>query len=225
MPVSVGGFLGVSHMKLAREFACAVAIGGWNANILLDRDWLKRYLFDDYEGEFKVELPLPSYPPQPPRITAGKVRFSVIGRRLSLEALQDTPDAYDCVAKTMEDIANLLPHTPVNSMGMNFLFDLDTTDRDFGFETDLRLADIARNVPFDEEDHRFAVKHDDCTLNLRLWREQNGRHVEFNYHYALDDISGIKAALSDRPLSECRKQAETELARLLENLEQDGTDE
>ncbi|MCX7010652.1 MAG: hypothetical protein NTY53_25975 [Kiritimatiellaeota bacterium] len=61
-------------MKLQQDKQVLVIVGGWNPNIVVNPEWLKKYLFPAQE-KLQIELQLVPGQQPTPCVTAGNIKY------------------------------------------------------------------------------------------------------------------------------------------------------
>ena len=206
----------MSTMSWKHDGNVIVVTGGWNANILLNTEWLKRYLFTDQE-EFKVEVQLAPIP-SPPRILTSQMRISLSGQRLCFAPRSDSFEQLEAIEEALIRVVDFLPHTPVNALGVNFQFE-------FAPEAALRVCrsrtiDGALTTLGDirEELYRFTlVTNQRGEVNILLRQPSTGcATCELNFHHALNSIADIKEVFTTSHVVKYKERAE-EMSQALAN--------
>lgn len=214
------------EIRLQPEKEVLVIVGGWNANILLNGEWLQRYLFPGAD----LELTLPFGPnlPTPPAISAEDVRISLLGPKLSLISLKPKPDTsdYDRIEEIGTKIADYLPHTPVSAVGINFVFEADATG---GIPicpkgTQQEVHDVLDGVgKVTEEVHKYSLAVDRGVLNLSIQQPTEGNHsYNFNFHHAVKSLAEFKELVAECSISEHKARAEAILSEFVGLAENEG---
>lgn len=106
-------------MILRNDYNVLIISGLWN-KYLFQQDWVGKYLLPDEElnVEFPINMEASSH-----RVSNKSIRICVQGNRLLLTPIRSIDDNFAMIQDISLKIADYLPHTPVNSYGINFLFD------------------------------------------------------------------------------------------------------
>jgi len=194
-----------------------VILGGWNANILLNVNWLKRYLFPENKN-FNVVMPISLSIPGPPQISTDSIKLSLMVAKLSFAPLGEGDSTLEEIEELGKKVADFLPHTPVRATGINFLFEEEKDDKSLTWTSrdgERRLKSIG---DIKEEVHRYSFSLEECTLNLSVQRLSDGRQTyDFNFNHPVDTLADIKEILTKKHIIEYKRDAEEYLARLFEN--------
>lgn len=190
-----------------------VIVGGWNAYILLNSDWLKKYLFPKQE-EFGIEVPLTPVA-LPPRISTDQMRISIAGQRLCFAPLNAELSQLDDIEKTASLVADFLPHTPVTALGINFRFELDEETLVNTCRSEVATAALMQIGNIREEQYRYSLPIEKGCLNVLLQRPASGRSTcELNFHHELSCLADIKEIFAGASITQYKGRAESVLATL-----------
>lgn len=209
-------------MKSKTDNNVLVILGGWNANILLNVDWLKRYLFPNNEN-FKVEMPIRPAIFGPPQISTDFVKLSLIGAKLSFTPLSQENSVLEEIENLGKKIADFLPHTPVSAMGINFLFEEDEEDANLSC---MSVELIEKLQPFGTlkgQLHRYSFSFANHTLNLTIRKaSEEIQTYDFNFNHPIQTLSDIKEIFANKTIIEYRNEARDKLSELIENVVEQG---
>jgi len=212
-------------MLLKYENNVLVILGGWNANILLNVRWLKRYLFPENEN-FKVEMPINLSLPGPPQISTDSVKLSLMGGKLSFSPLREGDSLLDDIEELGKRVADFLPHTPVSAIGINFLFEEGEDDKRLTWSSRDGEEKLKSIGSINEELHRYSFFLEECTLNFAIQRLADGRQTyDFNFHHQVQTLADIKEIFTKKHIIEYKRESEEYLAKLLENNAEKGDDD
>lgn len=212
-------------MLLKYENNVLVILGGWNANILLNVKWLKRYLFPENEN-FKVEMPISLSLPGPPQISTDSVKLSLMGAKLSFSPLREGDSHLDDIEELGKKVADFLPHTPVSAIGINFLFEEGEDDKSLTWSSRDAEEKLKSIGIINEEMHRYSFSLEECTLNLTIQRLADGRQTyDFNFHHQVQTLADIKEIFTKKHIIEYKKESEEYLPNLVENNAEKGDDD
>ena len=122
---------------------------------------------------------------------------------------------FDLIQDLALKVGSYLPHTPVNSFGVNFLFEAARAElRDDIFKLpDLSILAANSLVPFSTS-YRYAIKKDNRTLNLSASIEGDVVKFDFNNHFELSSLVDFKEKLSQTTIVSMLKDAETVLKNI-----------
>lgn len=191
-------------------------MGGWNANILLNVDWLKRYLFPNNET-FKVEMPVKSSIFGPPQISTDSVKLSLTGPKLSFTQLRDEDSILGQIEELVKKVSDFLPHTPVSAIGINFLFEeKEESGKQY---TEYPPPDFIKKAELfgtlTEQQHRYSFSAGRYTLNLTIRETSEGmKTYDFNYHHKIKSLPDIKEIFAKRSIIEYKDESERKVTEL-----------
>ena len=112
-----------------------VVLGNWNVSIF-NPDWLTKNVFNDQQ--LKIEVPL-TYG-LPLRIKGDNILFLPSNEKIIIGLTKIEPAQINRLEEITIKILNLLPHTPIYKIGMNFGF--ETTGTDEGILRHFPLPDM-----------------------------------------------------------------------------------
>jgi hypothetical protein len=196
-----------------------VIAGYWN-RMIFSSPWVAQHLHGG--GPVEIEVPL-NNPMEPPRFTIGNVRFVVTPQRaiftpttLAREAVERT----EAVALT---VLQLLPHTPMSAIGVNFQFIEEHPPEPllglFRFADDARLTDLGLRA-VKRSTHR-QLEQDGTTLNFGMAQEEAGVLFEFNFHRDVREPEVAREYLRGR-VAACRAIAQRIITAYDLELEQEA---
>ncbi len=191
-------------MKIQTATDVLVIVGGWNPSIILNPEWLNRYLFPEKQ-EFSLEIPVFMGFPQ---ISTETIRISLKGSKLCISPLKEVDLLLDFIEELGIKLADFLPHTPVTAMGVNFSFVEDESDDPITSDSRERRAIEQSMGTIEEEQHRYSLKHETATMNLVIRKPSKvGRIYDFNFHYSLESLIGLKQILTENSILEYKNKA------------------
>lgn len=183
-------------MKARAEFWTLVIAGRWNKYILAP-SWIAENIFE--EKNVLVEFPLNFQ--GPPRYTDSlkKIRIIPDNGRVIFVALDTKNENLIRIEKIAYKLLDLLPHTPINSFGVNFGF-VETENTKI-----IELFDFKDNKKFGDAGYlidsnlikRSIKKFDNVVLNFSL--ENKGKEIifDFNFHHQVKDAKEAKEKVSN----------------------------
>lgn len=199
-------------MKLAPSSTDAfnvIVVGAWNPAIFAP-EWAKEYLADDKTREVVLAIP---FPPGnlPPRLTVDNINLYPSTEALMVDCVEYNDAAIDRCTRKFQQLAELLPHTPVNAIGINFRFSGDLEDSDmlsslFTF-SDAGMIDSTRYRLSGAIIKRGFRLADSTILNLSLDNSSDNLRVEFNFHTDVQRMSEIAAKTSAEQIRAARNQS------------------
>lgn len=178
-----------------------IALGAWNPAIF-SPVWVKEHLANDQAAEVVMAFPL-SANDNPPRITVDGIYIYPSPRVLMFDCVTyDVPSIDSCAGK-IGRIAELLPHTPVSALGINFRFWGSVDDSAVLGEL-FTFADAARINADSYKASSASIKRsfgidESTTLNLNIEASSSDLKIEFNFHSNIQHISDFSVqATADR---------------------------
>lgn len=148
----------------------------------------------------------------PPRLTVDDVNLYPAANVLTLDSVTYSEQGIDACVRKFARLAELLPHTPINGVGINFRYWGDLHDSDalaelFTFGDAGRIDAGSFNIVSSAVKRTFTLK-DMTQLNLTLESLPGQTRIEFNFHA---DVRALEEAAQkvviDR-VRALRKQAE-----------------
>lgn len=209
-----------------------VVAGHWNTAILDEPGWVARNLQGTPEGQ-ETELggvvigdqlgPNQFFPQKKVWLFDG-YGLGCAEQRVEFYTLD--VEKFESIYSCVEKLVNLLPHTPISAVGVNFKVRITDEIQDLArtLETDEclesygRVESQARNEKIDlkSEDR---IKEDDNGLFytiLNLSRSVNGKAAEisFNYHTLVDSTKALSAYSGACPISHWYEHAQRVLGEV-----------
>jgi hypothetical protein len=185
-----------------------VFVGAWNPAIF-SPEWAKANLALDTEHE--VVLAIPMQLALPPRLTVDDVNIYPGPNSLMLDCVTYNDASADaCVAK-FHRLAELLPHTPVTAMGINFRFWGEMAENAalaelFAF-ADAAHIDAGTYGLIEASIMRSYSLEDGTKLNLKINSLLEQVRIEFNFHSDVRSLGEAAERISEQKLRDFRQQA------------------
>jgi hypothetical protein len=174
-------------MKIAVQSSDAfniVTVGSWNPAIF-SPEWAKQHLAENTEQEVVLAIPM-NAPMLSPRLTVDSVNIYPSPQSLVLDCVQYADGNVDSCAEKLRRIAELLPHTPVSAVGINFRFvgspgESTTADELFAFADAANID--ARTYSLTSSLIRRAYSlGNSIVLNVAIESLSDQMRFEFNFH-------------------------------------------
>ncbi|MBC8146610.1 MAG: hypothetical protein H8E98_01330 [Bacteroidetes bacterium] len=197
-------------MELIKEQQAIVIIGGWNPSIF-SPEWVSKYLFD---GEkLKVEFPLNTS--LPPRISNEKMRLTVEANKFNIIPIEISDENYQNMEDVIVKVIDYLPHTPVTALGVNFHF-VDIENKVNTEILEILNSDVSDKVTgvLDQTTIKRAIREDDYILNMETIYHDSKTIINFNYHFNLNKISGIKEKIDNNSIVSLKNKSMDILKKL-----------
>ena len=189
-------------MILKTDYNALVLVGIWNKGIF-NHEWISRFLLPK-EKNLKVEIPLNIDGSS--RVSSDNVRISVIGNKLNFTPLNTNDHTLELIQDLAIKTADYLPHTPVTSFGINFLFE---TDSDDSLKKLLQLNDIEKLVDFGASIKSTLLRHSmeiqERLINLSVKTDNSKVSFDFNFHFEISNLTEFKEEIASNRILELKK--------------------
>lgn len=181
-------------MNLAKEFPLLVIFGAWNRSIF-SGEWIKKFLLPKDTFSFEIALD------NAHRITTEKIRIEFHGHRINFIPMANDMETYQDISHLSLKIADYLPHTPVFSYGVNFVFHCKIAD----VQGDLiKISDVDKLREYDIEvigsQYKHSVKFNDIPINIMTSTSNDNLYLEFNFHSNIKDFIEFKEKTNEFPV-------------------------
>jgi len=171
-----------------------VILGAWNKSIFHPK-WLTDHIFQ--QKDLTIEVPM--QPGLPMRITGDGVLLIPRDDRLIL----GVTEVNDKLLLRMEEIAakvlELLPHTPVSKVGLNFGY---KTELDETLETRLPSLEPQgleqAHLRVEARLYKWTCKFDGETINISVEVEGKEVRIKFNFDAPVADANECRAKITGR---------------------------
>lgn len=180
--------------ELKDGVATVVIVGTWNPGIFTP-DFVKENIITEESFQlYYPKLPMMSLM----YLVPGKFRFQLNGNRLEFCLLNNDDNASKELLQIIRSILRCLVYTPVNSVGINYLFETEEAgDQLFniGHTSQLKQSvngelvgiELARSFKFDEK----------CQLNFKVSQAATHTRFDFNYSYQENNCQSILNLFED----------------------------
>jgi hypothetical protein len=197
-------------MKFRPEFSPLVIIGQWNKSIF-NLNWVQKYILPEYSGvAINVDFPMLGADLSPKYIT-DKFSFNTQGERLVFNTASFDDETLRLVSKKAIALVGFLEYTPVESFGINHLFECDDKDN-FDLATFNNIEEPF-NKCGDVVHSRIvkAYKLQDYVLTIVTHLQKNAATnniiFDFNYSYEIKDLSEFKIKFTEESIVERKNDA------------------
>lgn len=187
-------------MKIASntEAFNIVVLGTWNPAVF-SPEWAKENLADDKTKEVVLSIAMPPGI-VPNRLTVDDVNVYVSPASLSIDYINYVAGRLDSSFNKLSLISDLLKHTPVSAVGINFRFTGNITENAELLNL-FSLSDAAKinstEFQLSETVIRRSFKlEDNTTLNLTIENKSEELRFEFNFHSEIKSLADLKAKIS-----------------------------
>jgi hypothetical protein len=183
-------------MQLDLTRPMLVITGAWNPAVFTPQ-WVAKNLFDIPEGR-EVTVNIAQNVDPNGNVSAatyfGDIGMSVGNRRLDLFSNSFEDTGKRALERLCLKIIDLLPHTPIDGFGVNFIF--RTTDPWSGLVDKLKTKDdIESEYEIDRQIFISVIKREKATLNFR--REVAGAEIrlDLNFHHIVTNDNTVASLL------------------------------
>ena len=191
-------------MKLKTEYSPLVLVGAWNKHIF-NPEWVGKFLLPGKELE--VEFPLNV--DGSPRISTEDLRIFVLNNKLNFSLRKDNDNVLEEIEDLSLKIADYLPHTPVASFGINFLFECNSNCNNLNdlfslCDTD-KLIELGCIISSNEIKHSFTLE--ERRINLTIIKGNEAYNFNFNFHFDVKDLVQFKDMLNNNRIIDIKQKA------------------
>lgn len=195
-----------------------VIVGAWNPAIF-SPEWSKQNLADKQEQDVLLAIPM-HIVMGTPRLTVDNTNIYPSPQSLTLDCTQYNEEGIGgCVSK-LKKIAELLPHTPVSAVGVNFRFIGVPAETDRIAEL-FSFSDAAR---IDAETYKLSATQIRRTymlstanyLNLSIDSIADQLRIEFNFHSDVRKLADVSEKTTLERVIGLKNQANDFLATVYE---------
>lgn len=183
-------------MKIRSDIDVIVIAGLWNKHIF-NGEWVGKYLLPGQK--LTVEVPLLISGSQ--RVSSKDVRIYVNNGRLNIVPVEITESNFNLIQSISLQIADYLPHTPVNSYGINFIFELEKNE--IGYDI-FKIPDLEKLKEHELKINKTMFKHtiniEDSDLNLSIEQGEQNFTFNFNFHYLISNLVSFKETIIAHPI-------------------------
>ena len=188
-------------MKLKEEFNLLVIVGSWNINIF-NPEWINKYLLPEEKLEAEILLGMGL------RVSSKKVRIAVSNNRLTFTTRINNEETFNLIQELSLKVADYLPHTPVSSFGVNFIFENELNEslkKLFQFNDNELIEQAGWSIKTSQYKH--CINIDSKTLNLSISQNNTLINFDFNFHFGLDDLVSFKDKINENPILKLKQTA------------------
>lgn len=180
-------------------------LGMWNPGIFSPQ-WVKANLSDIPEQEVALAYSIAQN--TPPRITVEGVNIFPALNALAFNCVETNDASISACAEKLKSIATLLPHTPVNAIGINFRYvgEVNESADLAGMFNFIDAANIDSNrykLSSSALRRSFKLAENDY-LNLSFDLVDSLIKIEFNYHSDISTIEQLKQKVENNREIELR---------------------
>jgi len=199
-------------MKPAPAHWTIVILGRWNVSIF-NPDWLGKNLFDN--KELFVEVPME--PGLPMRFTGDNVLLIPHSDRVILGAKETTNDNLTHMEKLATKLVDILPHTPIGAVGVNFGYDVRPIPEKIreAFRNPHAKEFTEHELTVPSKSFKWSCKYHGETVNMSFDFDNDKLLVKSNFHSDAHTAAQVIDALKGKVLSK-REFTETILKDIYE---------
>ena len=166
--------------EIIRDSDTLVIVGAWNRAIL-SQDWVINNLLSGYQN-VKVEYPINILGSL--KFSTDDFTFFIFGDRLTFKALNNKEQTYRAIISIARQLLRLLSHTPINALGINFVFKSEKIASIFNSIIDTRvLTDTIEHEIISQELIRSFDLGKSLILNLKFHIDNSTSVIDFNFNY------------------------------------------
>jgi len=185
-------------MILKNEYDLLVLAGAWNKAIFNEK-WISKQLLTGVESlkveQFVNHLELSS------RVSSKDIRIHSLSNRLSFIPISTTDNTLNLIEELSSKIADYLPHTPVNSFGVNFLFEEEIND---SLKKIITVNDVEPlsefGVLLKETQHKHCIEHESKKINLTISTIKSKVIFNFNFDFNISSLIEFKEKITTNPI-------------------------
>ncbi len=200
-------------MNMKDDVRNIIIAGSWNIPLISPK-WLNDNIFEGKLPEkIRLSLNLEDIILKNKIMELPKFKLEVsTGRICFMPNKQDT-EHYDIITDKALSILSRLPHTPVHTLGINFIFSSEEYTwfnkiinakfiDDFEEYTNAKTTTLKFQLGSDDEEDNTLI------LKIDLDNKKERIFVNFNYSYKVKDISEVKEILRIGLLDEMKEKCE-----------------
>jgi len=187
-----------------------VILGAWNPAIF-SPEWAKEYLAEDKTGEVVLAIPINS-PINPPRLTLDGINIYPSIQMLAIDCENYNDKSLTACSNKLIKISQLLSHTPISALGINFRFigtldDSTVLGEIFTFGDAPKINTDKYGFSSSVIKLTFNLTGSDVILNLSIEMLANEIKMEFNFHTNIQKLNEIDKLVSIKQILEFKKIA------------------
>lgn len=188
-------------MKLpvnSTEIFNIVVVGTWNTSIFSPQ-WAKENLANDQEKEVVLAIPA-LFNMSPNRLTVDDVNIYPSTFTLMFDCVSFSDASIQSCVDKVKKISNLLSHTPVSGLGINFKFivgdeESATLSNLFNFDDSVKI-DSNKFIGLGAGIKRSFGYREGFILNITVDKLPQGYQIEFNFHFDAKKLNEIENCLT-----------------------------
>lgn len=170
-----------------------VLVGAWNMAIFSD-EWVKNNILEEDQS---VNIQFPKIPNCSLKFDLDDFSFYIAGNQLCFELKEYTENSGNDAVGVCRKILQTLPHTPVYSFGINFIYE-DSDRADDEDTCTKKLVEFLGSSMVMKNVQRCFKLSESLVLNLSIAGNGNGgRRYDFNYDHTVNNITDVMNAFGD----------------------------
>ncbi len=191
-------------MKLKTDYSPLVMVGAWNKHIF-NPDWVGKYLLPGKE----LEMEFPVNADGSPRISTEDLRIFLLNNKLNFSLKKDDDGLLEDIESLSLKVADCLPHTPVTSFGMNFLFNCDQSCNklDQLFNSNVKEKMLESGCIISSEEVKHSLTMEGKTINISVVKSGEEYGFNFNFHFDIKDLVEFKEKINNNKILLMKKKA------------------
>ena len=176
-------------MEQKEKIRNLVILGSWNS-LLFSAKWLNDNVYDGkLEEKIKMEIMIKGDSVQERKFYLPNYILEVSQERLCFVLNELKQENFDLLIGDVTKLLSKLQHTPLQSMGINFIF-FDEKEKPYLNAT--KFYEIDNMI---ETKETIKIEKKESTLNLSITRKDFFIEFNFNYSYKINDVAHIKSIL------------------------------
>lgn len=169
-----------------------VVVGAWNKAIF-SPEWMIENIISEYQNP-KIEIPVgldSSF-----KFTTNDFSFVILGNRLEISSQTLSEESFIKIIEIARKVFRLLPHTPINAIGLNFVFTCNESELEENFhfsfhDEEALLSNINKELTAKAIKRIFKI-NDKSLLTLSITKTNQIFEFDFNFNY---NVSKIEEAI------------------------------
>jgi|GEM_PF-5341473 len=193
--------------NIIENVSTLVIVGDWNKAIFNNEQWVAENIFKGGVSNIEHFLPMNIV-----RFTGKDYLLTVSERRLAMGLIKDDNSSIRNMHEALRTILQLLPHTPVNAFGINFIYEesnIDNVNNCQLFPPVITLPDEEplNNIKESKVKWKLIEGVDEQEdLNIEAAKSEKGIRLSFNYNFPIESCQQILELLDDDELIFNRKE-------------------
>ena len=197
-------------MRAKENIRNLVIVGSWNS-LLFTAKWLNDNIYDGkLEPNIQMEIIISGNSVQQRIFHLPNYKLEISQARLCFILKKIDQEHFDVLFEDITKLLTKLPHTPIQKMGINLVFNEDIEKP---FENELNFYQLDDMVKANEI---ITVNKKNCILGLSINREPNFVEFDFNYSYKVKDVAQLKSFLEVGLYSRLEKESSLVIKKIME---------